>query len=146
MKLSSNEIRSLLPQDYPFIFVDSVLDYEIHDHITCLKNVSLNEWFFPGHFPDNPVFPGILLIEGMCQSIILLNKLSMSKTEDSEKKIFLFTAIKKARFLDTVKPGDQVIYKCKFIRLIDHAIFAEAEAMVGAKVVAKAEIHGCMSD
>lgn len=144
MKLSSNDIRSLLPQD-PFIFVDSVLDYENHDHITCLKNVSSNEWFFPGHFPDNPIFPGVLLIEGMCQSIILLYKLSI-KTEDAEKKMFLFTGIKKARFLDIVKPGDQVIYKCKFVRIIDHAIFAEAEAMVGDKVIAKAELNGRFSD
>lgn len=146
MRLGSNEVRSLLPQDYPFIFVDSVLDYEVNDHITCLKNVSFNEWFFPGHFPDNPIFPGVLLIEGMAQSLILLHKLSISKTEDSEKKIFLFTGIKKARFLDKVKPGDQIIYTCKFIRVIENAIFAEAEAMVGDKVVAKAELNGCFSD
>ncbi|WP_263705939.1 3-hydroxyacyl-ACP dehydratase FabZ [Shouchella tritolerans] len=145
MRLSSNDVRSLLPQQYPFIFVDSVLNYETHDHITCLKNVSFNEWFFPGHFPNNSIFPGVLLIEGMCQSIILLYKLSISKTGDVEKN-FLFTGIKKARFLDIVKPGDQVIYKCKFVKIIEQAIFAEAEALVGDKVIAKAELNGRFSD
>jgi 3-hydroxyacyl-[acyl-carrier-protein] dehydratase len=146
MRLSSNDVRSLLPQDYPFIFVDSVLNYEIHDHITCLKNVSFNEWFFPGHFPDNPIFPGVLLIEGMAQSIILLYKLSFCETEDANQKTFLLTGIKKARFLDKVKPGDQIVYKCKFLRIIDNAIFAETEAKVGDKVIAKAELNCFVSD
>lgn len=146
MRLSSNDVRSLLPQDYPFIYVDSVLDYENSDNITCLKNVSLNEWFFSGHFPDNPVFPGVLLIEGMAQSIILLYKLSFCKAEDTEKKTFLLTGIKKAKFSDKVKPGHQIIYKCKFIRIIDKAIFAEAMVMVGDKIIAKAEINCYVSD
>ncbi|MDR3214012.1 MAG: 3-hydroxyacyl-ACP dehydratase FabZ [Azoarcus sp.] len=142
--MNIDEIRRYLPHRYPFLLVDRVL--EIQDgRILALKNVTMNEPFFPGHFPHHPVMPGVLIIEAMAQVAALLS----CKTEDvipTEDSVVLFAGIDNARFKRQVVPGDQLlfevellqskrgIYKYKGIARVDDAIAVEAELMCALRI------------
>lgn len=101
------KILKILPHRYPFLLVDRVLDYEIDKHLTAIKNVSINEPFFSGHFPHRPVFPGVLLIEAMAQASAILASMAMD-AEANETTIYLFAGVNNVRFRRQVEPGDQV--------------------------------------
>lgn len=103
------EILKLLPHRYPFLLVDRVLTFEKDASLTALKNVTMNEPFFQGHFPDKPVMPGVLQLEAMAQAGALLMALSR---EGLDNKIFLFAGINNARFRRPVVPGDQLTLTC----------------------------------
>lgn len=102
-----NRILSLLPHRYPFILVDKVLDYKTLDYLTAIKNVTINEPFFMGHFPGNPIMPGVLILEALAQSSAILSNLSRQPKEGYEFLHF-FAGIDKARFKQVVTPGDQL--------------------------------------
>lgn len=102
-----NRILSLLPHRYPFILVDRVLDYKTLDYLTAIKNVTINEPFFMGHFPGNPIMPGVLILEALAQSSAILSNLSRQPKEGHEFLHF-FAGIDKARFKHVVTPGDQL--------------------------------------
>lgn len=102
-----NRILSLLPHRYPFILVDRVLDYKTLDYLTAIKNVTINEPFFMGHFPGNPIMPGVLILEALAQSSAILSNLSREPKEGHEFLHF-FAGIDKARFKHVVTPGDQL--------------------------------------
>ncbi len=91
------KILKILPHRYPFLLVDRVLDYEIDKHLTAIKNVSINEPFFSGHFPHRPVFPGVLLIEAMAQASAILASMAMD-AEANETTIYLFAGVNNVRF------------------------------------------------
>jgi len=101
------EIMKLLPHRYPFVMVDRILDVQLGEKITGLKNVTINEPFFQGHFPQEPIMPGVLILEGMAQVGGLLAYLT--KQEMIGEKLIYFAGIDKVRFRQTVVPGDQVI-------------------------------------
>ncbi len=104
------DIMKLLPHRYPFLLIDRVLDYNAGKDIVCLKNVTVNEEFFCGHFPGNPVMPGVLMIEACAQATAILAFQTMKdRGEDIEDGLFLFAGIDKARFKKPVVPGDQLI-------------------------------------
>jgi 3-hydroxyacyl-[acyl-carrier-protein] dehydratase len=139
-----NEIRNYLPHRYPFLLVDRVLKIE-DGHIFAVKNVTINEPFFPGHFPHHPVMPGVLIIEAMAQVAALLS----CKTENvvpSEDSVVLFAGIDNARFKRQVVPGDQLvfevsvlqqkrgIYKYKGIARVEGEIAAEAELLCALRI------------
>ncbi len=106
-----NEIKKILPHRYPFLFVDRVIEIE-PKRITALKNVTVDEPFFPGHFPDFPLMPGVLLCETVAQTagILLLKNLS---EEEKKKKIPLFLGLDKVRFKKLVRPGDTLKIECE---------------------------------
>jgi 3-hydroxyacyl-[acyl-carrier-protein] dehydratase len=106
-----DEIMSVLPHRYPFLFVDEVIEME-KDKIVALKNVSINEFYFQGHFPSYPLVPGVLQIEGIaqCAGILLLKN-----NENKEEIVPLFMGIEKAKFRSEIRPGDQMIYKVRLI-------------------------------
>ena len=106
-QIDIHEIRKILPHRYPFLLVDRVLDYEIHTRLTAIKNVSVNEPFFQGHFPARPVFPGVLILEAIAQASAILASRGLANTPDDDI-IFLFAGIDKARFKRPVEPGDQL--------------------------------------
>lgn len=135
-----DEIRTLLPQDYPFIFIDKVQEVYPGEKIICIKNISGNEWFVPGHFPNRSIFPGVLLIEAMAQASILLYKIGQKLlgTEDREAS-FLLTSVK-TRFLEKVIPGDQILLTSEVIKMYESAGLVKATAMVDGKLVSKAEL------
>ncbi|XXM71988.1 3-hydroxyacyl-ACP dehydratase FabZ [Lysinibacillus sphaericus] len=132
-----DEIKKLLPQDYPFVFIDRVQELWPGERIICKKNVSGNEWTVPGHFPEKTIFPGVLMVEAMAQASILLFKLSQSGNETEGS--FLLSSVK-SRFLKTVIPGDQIEFTCEVIKMFGSAGIVKAIATVDGEIVSKAEL------
>lgn len=148
--LDITQIKEYLPHRYPLLLVDRVLDWEAGKRITAIKNVTVNEEFFNGHFPHKPVMPGIMMIEAMAQSAALLAFMSLGRKPD-ENAIVYFAGIDGARFKRPVGPGDQFrmevellrtargIYKFKGQGLVDNELAVEAELMCTMRTVAPAE-------
>jgi 3-hydroxyacyl-[acyl-carrier-protein] dehydratase len=108
------QILSLLPHRYPFILVDRVLEYKELDYLTAIKNVTINEPFFNGHFPGNPIMPGVLMLEALAQASAILFNLSHGPKEGHEYLHF-FAGIDNARFKQVVVPGDQLRLEVKVV-------------------------------
>ncbi len=137
--LNIQQIMKQLPHRYPFLLVDRVIDCVPGESLTALKNVTVNEPFFQGHFPIKPVMPGVLIIEALAQATGLLAFATQGETPDKDA-IYYFVGIDKARFKKPVEPGDQLILKVKLLRKVKILWKFEAEAQVDGKMVAKAEI------
>jgi len=135
------QIFRLLPHRYPFLLVDRVLDYSLDDPpaIRALKNVTINEPFFQGHFPGHPVMPGVLIIEAMAQTAGCLAHLARRKSGEREQ-LFYLVKIDKARFSRTVVPGDQLEFRVRQKRLVRGMGLYEAEARVDEARVARCEM------
>ena len=137
-------ILKLLPHRYPFLLIDRLMNLNGEESGTALKNVTMNEPFFQGHFPGRPVMPGVLLIEAMAQTagaIVLENQ----GDKDAGKLVF-FMSIDKARFRKPVVPGDQVLFHAKLIQKRPPVWKYMVEAHVGGKRVAEAEIGAMLMD
>lgn len=128
-------IRGLLPHRYPFLLIDRFLEIR-EDRARALKNVTVNEPFFQGHFPKYPIMPGVLILEGMAQTASPL----MGKAFDGDHSIPLFLGIERARFRQEVRPGDQLIYELEMNRGRNGICFFAAKALVEGSMVAEAEI------
>ncbi len=131
-------ILELLPHRYPFILVDRVLEYEKTKNIKALKNVTINEPFFQGHFPGEPVMPGVLILEGMAQVGGLLAYLSAP--ENVGEKLVYFAGIDKARFRRIVTPGDQIIYQVEITRQKTRMTKMTGKAFVDNQLAAEADL------
>ncbi|MFY7697811.1 MAG: 3-hydroxyacyl-ACP dehydratase FabZ [Legionella sp.] len=107
-----SKILNLLPHRYPFILVDRVLDYKEFDFLTAIKNVTINEPFFPGHFPGNPIMPGVLMLESLAQASAILSNLSRTP-RDGYEFLYFFAGIDNAKFKQVVTPGDQLRLEVK---------------------------------
>ena len=143
--LDIQEIKEILPHRYPFLLVDRVLDYEPGDFLSAIKNVTYNEPCFQGHFPEKPIFPGVLIIEAMAQATALLGCLSMDEKPDTGS-IYYLVGVDKARFKKTVHPGDQITLDIKFIKLRKNIWKFSATASVDNKLVASAELLTTVTD
>lgn len=108
------EIRQYLPHRYPFLLVDRVLELEPRDYIVACKNVSVNEPFFNGHFPDFPVMPGVLIVEAMAQAAGILGFKTQDKTV-ADGTLYLFVGADNVRFKKQVVPGDQLILRSEYV-------------------------------
>lgn len=137
-QLDIQEILKVLPHRYPFIMVDRILELEIGTRIRGLKNVTMNENFFQGHFPSNPVMPGVLILEGMAQTGAILAFLSLP--DDFAQKLVYFAAIDAVKFRQVVGPGDQLHYELTATRKKSLFWKMEGKAYVGDKLVAEAEL------
>lgn len=135
------KIMAMLPHRYPFQLVDRVLSWQSEPvkKLTAIKNVTINEPFFPGHFPTNPVMPGVLILEAMAQASGVLAFVSRS-AEESAKGLYYLVKIDKARFSKTVSPGDQLVLEVIQKRMMRGMGLYECEALVDGKQVARAEI------
>ncbi len=131
-----NKILSVLPHRYPFLLVDRLTDLVPGEKAAGLKNVTINEPFFQGHFPGEPVMPGVLIVESLAQ-VGAVAILSMPKNED---KLALFTGINNFRFKQMVKPGDQLELVVSLTGMRRNLGKGEAEAMVNGKIVASGEL------
>lgn len=136
-------IMSLLPHRYPFLLVDRVLEIEREKRIVTLKNFTVNEEFFVGHFPGAPVVPGVLLIEAMAQSGGIL---ALIERPERDKKLMLFAGIEKARFRRPVVPGDQVRFEIEMLHFRASACRLSAKALVEGKLAAEAILFSAMID
>jgi len=143
--MSFEEIRSLLPQKYPFLFIDKVVEFEEGKRIVCIKNVSGNEPVFVGHFPDFAIMPGVLIIEAMAQASIILFRKSLS-TQNTETAIFLLASVNNARFTKPIFPGDQLLIEIIVEKIVSKGAIVQASVRVGEKVVAKANLTFGIAD
>lgn len=107
-----NEIRKYLPHRYPFLLLDRVVDLQLGESIVAYKNITINEGVFEGHFPNYPVFPGVMILESMAQACGVLGFKTMNKTPD-HGSIYLFAGIDNARFKRPVVPGDQMYIEAR---------------------------------
>ena len=141
--LDINEIMKILPHRFPFLMVDKILEIEIGKSIVGIKNVSINEPFFPGHFPGHPVMPGVLVIEAMAQIAAIL---AYSSDESIRSKVTYFTGIDNARFRKPVMPGDQLRFEVAVTGCKRGIWMFEAKAFVDGKLVTEAELKATFAD
>ncbi len=137
-EVSAPEVMRLLPHRYPFLLVDRIVDMEQSVWLTALKNVSINEPFFQGHFPGYPVMPGVLIIEALAQAggLLIINSIH----EVPENAAFLFSGIEKARFRKPVYPGDQLMLHVHEVRHKINLWKMDTEAKVREETVARATL------
>lgn len=132
------KIKSVLPQREPFLFLDEVLSVDADSfRVVAKKTFSLNEYFFKGHFPGNPIVPGVILIEAMAQASIILY--AACKPDVAATKPDYYLGKVKSEFHYPVRPGDTVIMEVKGLKMINNAGVGEATAKVGERIIAKAE-------
>lgn len=136
MELNNKEIMEILPHRYPFLLVDKVVDYEPGKWAKGIKCVSANEMQFLGHFPNEPVMPGVLIIEALAQ----VGAIAVLTEEENKGKLVFFGGIKNARFKKKVVPGDVLTMKCELIARKGPIGFGKAVALVDGKVAASAEL------
>lgn len=136
--LDITEIRELLPHRYPFLLIDRVTDYQEEKYLVALKNVSVNEPQFTGHFPQLPIFPGVLILEAMAQATGLLAFKSFGAP--SENELYYFASIDNAKFRKPVVPGDQLIIEVEFIKDRRGIALFNGVAKVDGAVVCSAEL------
>jgi 3-hydroxyacyl-[acyl-carrier-protein] dehydratase len=139
MQLDIHEILNHLPHRYPFVLIDRVTDLKLNEEITAIKNVTINEPFFPGHFPYHPVMPGVLIVEAMAQAAAVLSFKTMNVLP-SEDSVYYFAGIDNVRFKKPVSPGDQLILNVKIDRVLKGIWKYKAQAKVDDKIVAEAEM------
>ena len=134
-----HEVLKYLPHRYPFLLIDKVLDFKEGEYLKAVKNVTFNENYFVGHFPQRPVMPGVLIIEALAQATGILS-FKTNNTRPSDKSLYYFVGIDKARFKQPVEPGDQLILEVKILRKKGPMWKFSAEAKVDGKIVASAEL------
>lgn len=139
--LNIEEIKKLIPHRYPFLLVDRVLELE-EDRILSIKNVSVNEEFFNGHFPGTPLMPGVLQVEALAQSACIM--LMKKHVDDTEKKLVVFTGIKNAKFRKSVVPGDQLRMEVKLVNQRRNFVTMEGTTTVEGEVVCELEASAAM--
>jgi len=138
-----HEILKVLPQRYPFLLVDRILETDGLTHMVGLKNVTINEPFFQGHFPDHPVMPGVLLVEALAQvGVILL----LSGDQGRNSKLVYFSGIDKCRFRQPVIPGDQLRIEVRVLKQRNRYFKMMGQALVDGNVAVEAELSCSLVD
>lgn len=132
------DIKKHMPHRYPFLLVDRVIDFESGKKIVTLKNVTINEQFFVGHFPEFPVMPGVLIVEAMAQSAGILSILTAGPKKENE--LYFFAGIDNARFKRQVIPGDSLRMEIELLKLVRGIGKYQARALVDGNVAAEAEL------
>jgi len=135
--LNIKQIMKRLPHRYPFLLVDKVIDYKEEEWIRAIKNVTMNEFFFQGHFPEEPIMPGVLIIEALAQTGGILALIDGS----NEEKIAFFMTINNAKFRKPVVPGDQLLFNVTVTKRVrENIVQTHGEASVDGKVVTEADL------
>ncbi len=141
--LDSQAIQELLPHRYPFLLVDRIIELVPRERIVGIKQVSINEPFFQGHFPGAPVMPGVLVVEALAQVGAVL---ALREIEDRDSKLVLFTGIREARFRRPVVPGDTLTLEVTALRIGSRIQRMRGEAKVDGQLVADADIMSVIAD
>jgi beta-hydroxyacyl-ACP dehydratase FabZ len=138
------EIQAVLPHRYPFLLVDRILEIELGKRVVGLKNVTINEPFFAGHYPGHPIMPGVLILEAMAQvgGFLLMRSLNLRAVN----KVLYFTGIDRARFRRPVVPGDQIRFEVEIVQLRRQVCRMKGVALVDGKTAAEAEMNAVAVD
>jgi beta-hydroxyacyl-ACP dehydratase FabZ len=138
------EIQAVLPHRYPFLLVDRILEIELGKRVVGLKNVTINEPFFAGHYPGHPIMPGVLILEAMAQvgGFLLMRSLNLRAVN----KVLYFTGIDRARFRRPVVPGDQIRFEVEILQLRRQVCRMKGVALVDGKTAAEAEMNAVAVD
>ena len=142
------EIQEILPHRYPFLLLDRITELTPGEYIEGYKNVSISEPVFQGHFPDHPIYPGVMIIEGMAQAggVLAFKSMDNATQEEIQNKVVYFMSIDKAKFRAPVTPGDKLVYKINVIKNKGAVWQLDAKAYVDDKVVAQAELKAMIVD
>ncbi len=138
-----NKIMELLPHRYPFLLVDRILEVQGTQKIIGLKNVTINEPFFQGHFPGHPIMPGVLIVEAMAQTGGLL---LMEQVKDRENKVVYFMSLDAVKFRKPVVPGDQLRMEVEMLQFRGKIAKMKGVALVDGQVATEAEMMACVVD
>jgi 3-hydroxyacyl-[acyl-carrier-protein] dehydratase len=148
MTLDVIEIQKILPHRYPFLLVDRVTNIESGESIEAYKNVSISENVFQGHFPGHPIYPGVMIVEGMAQAggVLAFKSLSQEEQDNAENKVVYFMSIDKCKFRSPVRPGDKLEYKISVIKHKGSIWVFKGEAYVDGKLTTEAELKAMIVD
>lgn len=140
-QLSHQQLRHVLPQRFPFLMLDRVVSVVPRERLVALKNVTGNEDYFQGHFPDRAVMPGVMIIEGMAQALHVLAVLSKKQAADGDEFAFNnYLSKVTVEFLKPVFPGDQILFEAVLVKQIGRGVIGSIKARVGGNLIADAEI------
>jgi 3-hydroxyacyl-[acyl-carrier-protein] dehydratase len=142
------EIQNILPHRYPFLLVDRITELKVGEYIEGFKNVSISEPVFQGHFPDHPIYPGVMIIEGMAQAggILAFKSIDNISEEEIKNKVVYFMSIDNAKFRSPVTPGDKLEYRVSVIKNRGKIWVLHGEAFVENKLVAEADLKAMIVD
>ena len=140
-----NQIQEMIPHRYPFLLVDRITEVKEGEYVEGYLNISITNQVFQGHFPGHPIYPGVLIIEGMAQTGAILPFTIMSKDELSDKVVY-FMSIDKAKFRKPVLPGDKLVYKVSTIKHRGKIWQLKGEAYVDGELVSEAELKAMIMD
>ncbi len=147
MTMDIMEIQQIIPHRYPFLLLDRITDLAQGESIVGYKNVTIGDNVFQGHFPGHPIYPGVMILEGMAQAGGILAFKSMDMTEEElASKVVYFMSIDKAKFRAPVKPGDKLEYRVKMIKQKGPIWVFDGKAYVDDKLVAQAELKAMIVD
>jgi 3-hydroxyacyl-[acyl-carrier-protein] dehydratase len=138
LKWDKEKIKSILPHREPFLFIDEVIEINGAQKVVAVKNIKVDESFFEGHFPDRPIMPGVLIIEAMAQTSIILYSVDKPKIAEAHPAYYLGKV--KAEFLAPVYPNDRLIVEAEKVKFLDYAAITDTIAKVNDKVVARANL------
>lgn len=142
LKLESHEIEKIIPHRYPFLLIDKIIEGEIGEYAVGIKQISRNEWYFDGHFPGQPILPGVLQLEMMAQ----VGAVAFMAQEENQDKLAVFAGVKNARFTKPVSPGDSLTIKTEFTGQKLGLGFAKAEIKRDGQKVSQAELTFALID
>jgi 3-hydroxyacyl-[acyl-carrier-protein] dehydratase len=142
------EIQKILPHRYPFLLVDKVTELTPEESLIGYKNVTIGEQIFQGHFPGHPIYPGVMILEGMAQAggILAFKSMGDMTEEEAAEKVVYFMSIDKAKFRNPVKPGDRLEYRLSVIKHKGAIWMLEGKAYVDDKLVSEAELKAMIVD
>ena len=142
------EIQNILPHRYPFLLIDRITEMETGVSIKGYKNISISEPVFQGHFPDHPIYPGVMIIEGMAQAggVLAFKSMDDKGQEENQNKVVYFMSIDKAKFRSPVTPGDRLEYRLNVIKHRGAVWHLDGKAFVDDKLVAEAELKAMIVD
>lgn len=142
------QIQKILPHRFPFLLIDRVTDLEEKKSIKAYKNITINEHIFEGHFPEHPIYPGVMIIEGLAQAggVLAFSSMSSDEKENIQNKVVYFMSIDNAKFRSPVKPGDKLEYELNVIKNKGAIWVLSGKAFVDGKLVAEAELKAMVVD
>lgn len=144
--ISVTQIQEILPHRYPFLLVDKITELKIGEVVKGYKNISISDPVFVGHFPNHPIYPGVLILEGMAQTGGVLAFESMDNKVDPKSKVVYFTGIDGAKFRSPVRPGDRLDYEMQVVKNRGSLWIFKGQAFVEGNLVAEAELKAMIVD